>query len=141
MTLLILSISCAVMQIAQNSVADYIIGKIAANPNKYYNLSLLVSWDSMNWSVIGSMMFLFNIRIMKILTLSKRLSLFVDVLRLILKDGWNFAIFFFLIFAAFVQSFHLLLFSLVSQYLTIIGAADALLSVLLGMIYRMTNFC
>ena len=121
------------MQIAQNSVADYIIGKIAANPNKYYNLSLLVTWDTMNWIVIGFMMFLFNIRIMKILKLSKRLTLFIDVIKEISKDGWNFAIFFFVLFAAFVQSFHLLLFSLVSQYLTIIGTADALLSVLLGM--------
>ena len=124
------------MQITQNSVADYIIGKIAANPNKYYNLSLLLTWDELNWILIGCLVFLFNIRILRLMKFSKRLSLFIDVLKEIAGNGGSFALFFLILFAAFMQSFHLLLFKHVSQYLNIIGSADTLLSLLLGMINK-----
>ena len=130
---MVLSISCIVMQITQNSVADYIIGKIASNPNKYYNLSLLLSWDALNWILIGFLVFFFNIRILSLLKFSKRLSLFIDVIKEISKTGGSFALFFLILFAAFVQSFHLLLFKYVSEYLNIMGSADTLLSLLLGM--------
>ncbi len=132
---MVLSVCCVVMQIAQNTVADFIIGKIAANPTKFYNLSLLVSWELLNSSALGFLVFLFNLRMLRILKFSRRLSMFVEVLHEIFRNGISFGSFFFIIFACFAQAFSLLFFSRVYSYAGILRTFETLFTLLLGTFY------
>ncbi len=135
MILIGLAIACVISQIAQNVTADVVINKVIQNPNKFYNLSLLVSWENLNWSLVGFLIFFFNIRILRLLKFSKRLSLFVDVLHRLSRDAFNFGFFFMIIFMSFTQAFYLILNTRVFAYNTVIRSAENLFKMLLGIIF------
>ena len=132
MLLVALSITCLVSQILAYNVGQYVIGKIASNPSKYYNLSLLIIWDEIDWLLIGLLVFFFNIRILRLFRFSRRLSLFIDVLSNIAKDGPNFGIFFMIVLTSFAQAFYLMLFSRVYSYSSIPRSIENLFTLLLG---------
>ena len=121
-------------------ITDVVIEKIAKNPNKFYNIALLVSWENLNWILIGFLIFFFNIRILRLLKFSRRLSLFVDVLQRMSKDSLNFGFFFMVVFMSFTQAFYLILFTRVFAYNSVIRSAENLFKMLLGICFLQSLF-
>ena len=130
--LIALIVTCVPLQVAQQTAADYAIGKIARNQNKFYNLALLVSWDELNSILLGVLVFLFNVRMLRLVKFSNRLAIFLKVLEKMRRTGLSFSFFFVMIFLAFVQGFYLLFFSRVRAYSKFLTSVNTLMNMLLG---------
>lgn len=131
-SVMVLSLVIVVSQLAQNTAADRVITSITKNPTVYYNVDILVQWEEFSWAVLGFLVFFFNVRILKLLQFSRRLSLFVDVLDDMKKELYSFGLFFIVLFTAFTTGFYLILFRYVHSYRSLLSSANSLLKLLLG---------
>ena len=141
LAIIIISIVSVISQIAQNTTADRMIALIAQESKLYYNLDSLVQWDDANWSLLGFLVFFFNIRVLRLLEFSKRLSLFVEVLKELKKEISSFGVFFIFVFLAFALGFNLVLFKFSYSYRTLLSTANSLLILLLGKVFTFLFLC
>ncbi len=130
--IIIMSILAIICQFGLSFAGDFLSQKIKENPGNFLSFDLIISWDSTNSMVLLILIFLFNMRMLKLLQFSPKLSLFTAVIGKLRESLPGFFVLISLILLAFNQLFFLIFFSRVAEYKTFIQSSETILQVLLG---------
>ncbi|XP_070581220.1 polycystin family receptor for egg jelly-like isoform X2 [Ptychodera flava] len=100
--------------------------------NGYIKLQYVAYWNELLGYLLGLIVFLANLKFLKLLRFNKRMSFLSSTLRAAAKDIFYFFIMFAIIFAAFAQSFYLVFSRKVFDFADFIYTLEALFGTMLG---------
>ena len=98
----------------------------------YIKFQYVASWHEMLSYIIGILVFLANLKFIKLLRFNKRMSLLGSTLRESRNDLFNFGIMFSILFFAYVQLFYLLFLRYLIGYKTVVASAETNMNIMLG---------
>jgi len=99
---------------------------------EYSNFALFGYYDEVQWYIIGLVVFLCNIKFLRLLRFNKHLAHFAGTLSHSSKDLVSFSFSFAVLFLAFSSCIYLLSSTEIEAYSTFIGVMESLFSMLIG---------
>lgn len=114
--MMLLSITAIVLQMAQNSESDNLMQKISAYPSHFVNIINYFSYVAYNSMVMSVLVFCIIIRILRILLVSRKVSVILRAISVLKKAVLSFIPLFFVILFAFSTLFTLLFETRLSQF-------------------------
>jgi hypothetical protein len=99
---------------------------------KFTNFSLFAYYDEIYWYLIGVIVFLCNIKFLRLLRFNKHISQFAGTLKYARKDLMYFSVTFTIIFMAFTASGFLIFNRYTLDFNSVISVMESLYSMLVG---------
>ncbi|XP_013396541.2 polycystic kidney disease 2-like 1 protein [Lingula anatina] len=112
--------------------ATLLMDEIRENPDTFHNMQYAVLWDELYSFLLGFIVFLANLKFLKLLRFNKRTSMLADVLRETAKPLAYFMAMFCIVFMGFVSCAYLLFSSKLLNYMNVVSVAETLLVMVLN---------
>ncbi|XP_013422214.1 uncharacterized protein LOC106182109 [Lingula anatina] len=112
--------------------AKLTLGEIAAEPTKFHNLQYSILWDEIYGYMMGFIIFVANVKFLKILRFNKTMNLLGRVMKGAAKPLGYFFISAGIVFFAFVQLAYIMFHTVLLDFMSIITTVETLLVMLMN---------
>ena len=136
------SLQLAIIAFSFAAVSIYIYRLLAANQltsrfaashgNEYIKFQYVGYWSEVLMYMVGMLVFLGNVKFLRLLRFNKRIGLLASTLRIGAKPLFMFSIIFAIIFLGFTQLFYFIYFVHLLNFKTIVTSAETCLQMLVG---------
>ena len=133
MTIIAFSVAAVSIYIYRLLAANKLTSRFAASHgNEYIKFQYVGYWNEVLMYMVGILVFLGNVKFLRLLRFNKRLGLLASTLRYGAKPLFMFSIIFAIIFLGFTQLFYFIYFVHILNFKTIVTSAETCLQMLVG---------